>query len=509
MRTHALLLAASLALAACGGGSGSAQGQAQDNPAGDGAPGVPAPAPAPAPPPPVPPNTDAQPPTASLTSPANLADGLGGSLPLENGILTLSATATDNVGVTAVEFQLDGAPVGTPDTSAPYQASVDTTAYASGQHIVRARARDAAGNFSAWATSIIRFGGSITLPRGFTKNEAWITGLSRATAFAQAPDGRLFVAEQGGSIRVVKNGALQAAPFAQVSVDATGNRGLLGVALHPGFAANGWVYVYYTSPQGGAHNRLSRFVASPANGDVSTGTETVLLDLPPLSTDPFHNGGAVDFGPDGKLYVAVGDNETRELAQDVNTPWGKMLRFNEDGTIPGDNPFCVAPELKCAVWALGLRNPFTFAFDPASGRLHINDVGESTWEEINLGAPGANYGWPLSEGPDRVDGFAAPLFTMRHSDSSPAGSGPGGFITGFVVIGGAFYPRGGPFPAEYHSHYFFADYLTSALYRLDMANGNAGYSFARLVDRPVDMFVGQDGALFVLTRGAITRISAP
>lgn len=159
--------------------------------------------------------------------------------------------------------------------------------------------------------------------------------------------------------------------------------------------------------------------------------------------------------------------------------------------------------------AYGLRNPSSFAFDPASGRMHINDVGEETWEEIDLGAKGANYGWPLSEGPDRTDGFTAPLFSIRHSDASPAGSGPGGFITGSAILGGAFYPPGGPFPAEYHGHYFFADFVGRSISRLDMSNGNVGYAFARLLDNPVDLLIGLDGVLYVLTRRSITRISAP
>ena len=305
---------------------------------------------------------------------------------------------------------------------------------------------------------------------------------------------------------MVKDGVLLPTPFLQLSVDARGERGLIGVAFHPGFASNGWVYVYYTTTQGGAHNRLSRFVAS---GDVSSGAETVLVDLPLLSAAVVHNGGAVHFGPDGKLYLAVGDNSGGAIAQDVSKPFGKILRFNEDGTIPGDNPFCATQELKCAVWALGLRNPFSFAFDPASGRMHINDVGEMSWEEINVGAKGANYGWPSSEGPDRAGGSTAPLFPIIHRDPAAPGAGPRDFITGFAIVGGAFYPPGGSFPTEYHGHYFFADYVVRSITRLDMANGNVAYSFGTLADSPVDLLIGRDGALYVLTRTGITRISGP
>ncbi len=175
---------------------------------------------------------------------------------------------------------------------------------------------------------------------------------------------------------------------------------------------------------------------------MSTGSETVLVDLPPLSSATNHNGGALRFGPDGKLYVGVGENANAALAQDLSSPLGKMLRFNDDGSIPSDNPFFdTQAGLAQAVWAYGLRNPFTFAFEPGTGRMHINDVGQGQWEEIDLGARGANYGWPLSEGPDGVvPGITAPLFAYAHEAAATPGSGPGGFVIGFAVAGGAFYP---------------------------------------------------------------------
>lgn len=447
---------------------------------------------------------DTQAPTATLTAPAHLQTGV-------TGTLAITADASDNVGVAGVEFQVDGVAIGSEDTTAPYAASIDAGLYTAGQHVVRARARDAAGNRSAWASATIRVGGSRGVQDGFTRNEGWITGLSSATAFAQAPDGRLFVAQQGGALRVVKNGVLQATPFHTFAVDSAGERGLLGVAFHPDFASNGWVYVYYTTASGGTHNRVSRLVASGANPDVSDGSDTQLVNLPGLSSATNHNGGALHFGLDGRLYVAVGDNASGARAQDLADPFGKMLRFNDDGSIPTDNPFYGQQTgLARAVWAYGLRNPFTFAVQPGTGRIHINDVGQNTWEEVNVGAPGANYGWPGSEGPDNVSGgLTGPLFTYRHSNTSPAGSGPGGFFVGFAIAGGAFYSASGPFPAAYRGNYFFADYVSRFVGRLDAANNHAAYAFATLSDAPVDMLVGADGALYVLTRGSITRISSP
>jgi glucose/arabinose dehydrogenase len=156
-----------------------------------------------------------------------------------------------------------------------------------------------------------------------------------------------------------------------------------------------------------------------------------------------------------------------------------------------------------------LRNPFTFAVQPGTGRIHINDVGQNTWEEISLGAAGANYGWPLSEGPDNVSaGITGPLFAYRQTAASPPGSGAGGFFTGFAIAGGAFYPAGGGFPAAYHGNYFFADFGSRFVARLDPANDNAAYAFAQVATPPVDMLVGLDGALYVLTRSAVVRIAA-
>jgi glucose/arabinose dehydrogenase len=315
------------------------------------------------------------------------------------------------------------------------------------------------------------------------------------------------VAQQGGAMRVVENGVLLPAPFMTLSVNSVGERGLLGVAFHPNFANNNFVYAYYTVSTNPIHNRISRFVA---NGNVVvSSSEQILVDLPSLSATN-HNGGAIHFGADGKLYVAVGDNAVGANSQDPTTPLGKMLRFNDDGTIPNDNPFCTQGNLACAAWANGLRNPFTFAVQPGTGRMHINDVGEGTWEEIDVGAAGANYGWPGSEGPNNLTGsMTGPLFNYRHSATAPAGSGPGGFFTGCSIIGGAFYPDSGPFPAAYRGSYFFADFCTLFVARLDLANGNAAYSFGAVTDNPVGMLVASDGALLVLTRGTIQRFSAP
>jgi glucose/arabinose dehydrogenase len=218
-------------------------------------------------------------------------------------------------------------------------------------------------------------GAAVVDPQFFDR--AIVNALSSATAMAFSPDGRLFVAQQGGSLRVIRNGRLLPTPFVTLTVNSTGERGLLGVAFDPDFATNQWVYVYYTATTPSIHNRVSRFTAQ---GDVAApGSELVLMDLETLSATN-HNGGAIHFGPDGKLYIAVGENAVTSNSQTLANKLGKVLRINKDGSIPSDNPFHdgAGPNAD-AIWALGLRNPFTFAFDPA-GRMFVNDVGAGTWD---------------------------------------------------------------------------------------------------------------------------------
>jgi len=426
--------------------------------------------------------SDTQAPTLTLTSPAGQSQGISGSP-------TFTVTTSDNVGVTRVDYQVDGETVGQV-TSTPWSFRLPLTSmYTTGVHVIRARARDAAGNQSPWSSARVTFGGSINYPAGFSRT-VYVNQLNRQlTAMAWSPDGRLFICEQRGSLRIVKNGTLLSTPFLTVNTSEDGERGLLGVAFHPQFASNGWVYVYYTSPMGGKHNRISRFTAS---GDVATGSEKVLVDLPDLSSATNHNGGALHFGPDGKLYVAVGENGNPPDAPLLTTVMGKLLRFNDDGSIPTDNPFYgTTTGLNRSIWARGLRNPFTFAFEPGSGLMYINDVGQDAWEEINVGRAGANYGWPSSEGATTEPGIDAPLFTYGHSANAT-------LVTGSAIVGGTFYrPSTVMFPSAWVGNYFFGDYVAGWINRLDKANGNAVYAFARL-DNLTDIQIGPDGALYVL-----------
>ncbi|HEX8492215.1 MAG TPA: PQQ-dependent sugar dehydrogenase [Pyrinomonadaceae bacterium] len=330
-----------------------------------------------------------------------------------------------------------------------------------------------------------------TLPNGFVETQV-AGGLNRPTAMSFAPDGRLFVCLQGGQLRVIKNNVLLTTPFLTVSTDSSGERGLLGLAFDPDFKTNNYVYVYYTTGVSPKRNRVSRFVAS---GDVAVAnSEVVILELNNLSGATNHNGGAMHFGPDGKLYIAVGENANSSNSQTLTNLLGKILRINRDGSIPPDNPFFnTASGGNRAIWALGLRNPFTFAFQPGTGRMFINDVGQSTWEEINDGIAGSNYGWPNTEGPTTNPNFRGPIYAYGRSPSATGGC---------AITGGAFYnPPIAQFPSGYVGKYFFADFCSGWIRLLNPSN-NTATGFATGIANPVDLQVAADGSLYYLARGA-------
>jgi glucose/arabinose dehydrogenase len=356
--------------------------------------------------------------------------------------------------------------------------------------------------------------GAATLPTGFT--ETFLTStLASPTAMALAGDGRIFVCEQAGNLRVIKNGALLATPFVTLTVDSNGERGLLGVTFDPNFSQNQYVYVYYTVPSP-PHNRLSRFTA---NGDVAVpGSEVVLLELDPLSGATNHNGGALHFGADGKLYIASGNNANNANSQTLTNLLGKILRLNSDGTVPSDNPFFNMPPDRPEIWTYGLRNPFTFGIQPGTGLIYIDDVGESTWEEINVGVSGTNYGWALCEGPfvsntttlcsSSHPSFGEPFFWYQHVNGQCA------------ITAGDFYdPQVAGFPAGYVGKYFFADFCAGWIQYVDPAAASVPptpppvTSFATGLTFPVDIIGGYDGNLYYLQRGsgsstgAVSKIS--
>jgi uncharacterized repeat protein (TIGR03806 family) len=329
------------------------------------------------------------------------------------------------------------------------------------------------------------------LPPGFA-DTVIATGITGATGLAVAPDGRLFVCEQTGTLRVIKNDVLLPRPFVTVSVDSYWERGLIGVCLDPDFPRRPYVYLCYVTPKPYPHHRISRFTAQ---GDVAVpGSEMILLegdDQTKLggAQPAGHQGGAIQFGKDGKLYIAIGEQTAGEPAQRLDTFQGKLLRINADGSIPADNPFFGSARGKYrAIWALGLRNPFAFAVQPGTGRIFINDVGNARLEEINEGVAGANYGWPLSEGPTDNPRHRGPLFAYDHN-------------TGRSITGGTFYnPPLVQFPRQYVGKYFFLDFMDHWIRVLNPEDPREVSLFATGLAGPVAIVTAPDGSLYYLNR---------
>lgn len=337
-----------------------------------------------------------------------------------------------------------------------------------------------------------------TLLPGFSRVKVGGT-ISTPTVFAFAPDGRIFVAQQSGALRIIKNEILLPTPFLSLVVNSSGERGLIGLAFDPDFETNHYLYVYYTVPAEGTNapfNRISRFTA---NGDVALeGSERVILNLDPLSSATNHNGGALAFGTDGKLFVAIGDNASGANAQNLNTYHGKLLRINKDGSAPEDNPFynTGSSEQSKRIWAYGLRNPYTFSIQPGTGKIYVNDVGQNSVEEINDATDGGrNFGWPTAEGVSSNSNFTNPVYYYLHAGAAPIGC---------AITGGSFFnPQFTSYPAEYLGDYFFQDYCGNWIYSLDLTGTPKATLFASNIGASsLSLTTGPDGNLYYLSRGA-------
>ncbi|HEX5172136.1 MAG TPA: PQQ-dependent sugar dehydrogenase [Cyclobacteriaceae bacterium] len=329
-------------------------------------------------------------------------------------------------------------------------------------------------------------------PAGFSQTPV-ANNINNPTVMAFAPDGRIFICEQAGKIHVVKDNVLLTTPFLQLTVNATGERGLIGIAIDPDFVTNQYIYLYYTVPTAPIHNRISRFTA---NGDVvASGSEVIILELDNLSGATNHNGGAMHFGKDGKLYVAIGENATPSNAQSLDTYHGKLLRINKDGSVPEGNPFTDGSEQKKRIWAYGLRNPYTFSVQPGTDRIFVNDVGQVTWEEINDATEGGkNFGWPAAEGMSTNPLYVNPVYTYQH------GSGDG---KGCAITGGTFFnPLQTDYPGIYYGKYFFQDLCNGWINYIDYSSGSGvRSSFATAIPgNSLSLTVGNDGNLYYLSR---------
>ncbi len=377
-----------------------------------------------------------------------------------------------------------------------------------------------------------------TVPSGFT--DVPVAALGASTGIVGMPNGSVLVLEQSGSVRLIRNDVLLPNPALTMSLQGcnTGERGLLGVAVDPDFGANGYLYLYFTHPApslpGGCVNRVSRFTM--AGDSIDPNSEVVLVDN--ISSNAGnHNGGDLEIGGDGFLYISVGDagqdprgGTPNGAAQDLSLLNGKILRVvpSTGDPAPG-NPISGPGTASCRIrgntastptthcqelYAWGLRNPFRFAFDPNTGpdRFFINDVGQGTHEEVDLGGIGLNYGWPDREGfcpqgqaspppcppPDPAKGYTDPLTDYPRS-------------SGQYITAGAFIPNG-HWPVEYDGGYLFADGGSGNMW-LRHADGSINYAspFATGMAGIADMaFVTNHDSIalyYTLTGGAVRKIS--
>ncbi|MEW4488712.1 PQQ-dependent sugar dehydrogenase [Thalassoglobus sp. JC818] len=319
--------------------------------------------------------------------------------------------------------------------------------------------------------------------------ETILTGLDGATALEVLPDGRILICEQTGKVRVVENGKLLPEPFVTLPVDSSWERGVIGVTVDPEFPKVPYVYVCWVAADPYPHHRVSRF---EADGNVAIASSEKVLLVGDNQNEMGgkvpngHQGGALHFGPDGDLFIGIGEQTAGEPAQHLDTFLGKILRINKDGSIPADNPLLDQTSGKYqAIWASGARNPFTFAFRKSDGLMLINDVG-GKFEEVNRGVKGVNYGWPtVDHGP-------------QPSDSQYAG--PVHWYPQASISGGDFAPK--EFSSKWEGDYFFADFVHGWIKRLNPDQPDQVSDFAAGLRRPVDLRFGDDGSLYVLLRNA-------
>jgi glucose/arabinose dehydrogenase len=300
--------------------------------------------------------------------------------------------------------------------------------------------------------------------------EPVVDGFDFAANVAFAHDGTIFVADKDiGEIRVVRDGEILDEPFASVETAAPVNEmGLLGIAVHPDFPDEPWVYAYYSDSED-QQNRLVRF---RADGNVAVERED-LLDLLP-STFGWHNGGDLAFGPDGKLYVTVGEGHISARAQEEDELGGRILRLDPDGSVPEDNP--LGPDNP--TYALGVRNSFGICFDPA-GDLWVTDNGPDRDDEVNLVEAGANLGWPDRLGMSGDPGFLDPVLTFPET----------------IVVTGC---------AAADGDLFFGEGYTGNLHRMPLP-GPAEQIVGRFEGGITDVAVAPDGALWVVTPNMLYR----
>lgn len=343
------------------------------------------------------------------------------------------------------------------------------------------------------------------------------TGLVNTVGLKDPVDGStdvLYVVRQSGQILVLDHGQVRAAPFLDIGskVSKGFEQGLLGLAFHPAYAANGVFYINYTNMAG--NTIVARYVRSSDPFKVDPASEMVILQIP----QPFenHNGGDMHFGPDGYLYIATGDGgsggDPLNSGQRLDTLLGKILRIDIDNgpppySIPPTNPFAGSTGSAREIWHWGLRNPWRFSFDRATGDLWIGDVGQGQWEEVDLqpaGQGGLNFGWRRKEGTHcynpstgcDVAGLTAPVFEYSHD------------ATGGCSITGGYRYRGSRYPRMYGT-YFFGDFCSGVLYAGVPDGGGMSWVTLRSTGQSISSFAEDEtGELYLITLGGdIYRIA--
>ncbi|APV43944.1 Glucose/arabinose dehydrogenase, beta-propeller fold [Dehalogenimonas formicexedens] len=280
------------------------------------------------------------------------------------------------------------------------------------------------------------------------------------------PDKSILLTERPGTVRFIdSNRNLQNQPiFTITDVAAIGEGGLLGATLHPQFAINGWVYFYYTYQSGtGLANRVVRYTLH----GTTFSDRTVIIEGIPGGN--IHDGGRIKFGPDGLLYICVGETGNENLAQDLNSLAGKILRLTDDGTIPASNPF---PD--SAIYSYGHRNPEGLVWDD-QGRLWETEHGASAQDEINLIEPGKNYGWPVIRGDQTAPGMTSPVLASGNVTWAPSG---------LTIVAGSIY---------------FAGLESQSLFKYDISTGKLTRYLNGSFGRLRDVVAGPDDLLYILT----------
>lgn len=362
--------------------------------------------------------------------------------------------------------------------------------------------------------------GETGLPR--IRLEPFIRKLDRPVQVSPDPGGRLFVLEQVGRVSIVRpDGSVVTPAYLDLTkkVYVESECGLLGIAFHPKFEENGFFYVNYTAKRPNLKTFVSEFHADPRSQRVDPSTERIILTVEQPFTN--HNGGCLQFGPDGMLYIGMGDggaaHDPHGNGQKKETLLGKMLRIDvtprEGYAVPKDNPFVGVEGYRPEIWATGMRNPWRFNFDPETGVCYAGDVGQDLWEEIDIIVKGGNYGWNIREGmhdlhpvPNRPKDLIEPILEYSHNKTAAS------------VTGGRVY-RGKAIPAL-RGWYVFADYSTGRVYGLKYEDGKVTSSGVLIEPNPTgkpgerptqasDFGIDKDGELFLCdVNGPVYRIVA-